>query len=614
MSADALFEWTPADASPREKVDRQDYRRENVSDARLDRAIRLVARAGLRNIFDEWIADYRNTVLKSAPGGRPAALHAATVFTLFLVLAMEGRPLHLNQVASIIYSGLSEPQQQKLGLRVARRVSADQWYDRTRRAWEGLRAAIDPFPQTGGHRPTVAERAAAEAVRDADPHTPVRAERLHQLANMIIEATLHELPAQYRPGSYTAVYDATPVPVFGRGVARERKEKLRPHEKLSSEPDAGFYARTTESHADDPSLPLSKVKYAYELDLLVGIHPDPDKTAETPVLALGVAQHRPGADTGPWARKVLENVLSRGHIIEEYVADRLYLPGATVENLQGYLFDKGIRVVMDYKSDQFGVQAQHKGMIQVDGRWYSPSLPEELRNLGKDWYKAKRAWEAAIKRGQVLPKPDFTERFEVRAMYEFRPKEKTDAKGNTPMMCPAVGPGATLTCPLKAFMPANVNLFPVLSPPEHPGPACTNKSSISVPRDADNGKWLKYRQDYAYGTAEWQKHYNRRNVVESFNQHLKSGAHIGLDIPARRRMQGAASKFLLTTFAVAAGNLIKIDNFLAERETQSLDALLTGTDAIPRRSASRKSNRREQLEHRRRGVEGMMQRASKQSS
>lgn len=574
-----------------------------VTDEHLDIAIRLVERCNLRTKFDAWIADYRRSQNKRG-GGRPPVLHPATVYTLFLTLQLETRPMHFSQVASLL-SGLTDSQRSRLGIDPKSAASADEWYDRAYRAWHALEEAIDPYPRPGRHeRPTKAAYDEATQRCESDPHTAVRRQRLDELANLIVEATLAEIPKEHRPASYAAVIDATPMPEFALGQAKARKRSLQPHERMSIEPEAGFYARGRENHADDPKLPASNVRYAYELEVLVGMHPDVARTKDAPIVILGIGLHPPGEQIGQNARKVLEGVLSRGHVIDEFIADRAYLPGAKVEDLQGFLFDRGIRAVMDYRKDQVGIQALHEGMIMVDGLWYSPSMPAALRNLGQEYKKAMAQYDSAKLRGERPEEPDFTSQFEARAKFAFRRKERPDRSGATPMMCPAVGPGATLSCPLKALTTPGAR-FPVLDVPAHPGKACTNTTSISVPRDADGGKALKYQQHYAYGTTEWKSRYGRRNHVESMNYYLKGAKGIDLDVPGRRRVRGASSKYLLASMAAAVANLHRINDFLADHQLERAHSEL-GRDGARRRSG--KSSRRDQVEKASRVAERMLER------
>lgn len=597
---------TPDSTDNRPKVQRPTYEeRPLATEYDVDLAMRIVERAELRELFSEWIRDYRSQN-PATKAGRPPTLQPSTVVALLLVLQMERRPLHLVQLGSLLYCGLTVESQRRLGITVNPIISADNWFERCRRAWNRLEKAIDPDPRPGRQkRATVAGYDEAKKKRNEDLHAPVRALRRDQLANALIEATLSELPEAYRPAAYTVAFDATPLPEFARGVGRSRKNALGPNEKLSSEPEAGFYARHTEDHADDGSQPMTKVKYAFELDILVGMHPDPNRTSDTPMLALGIAHHKPGEKPGANALKVLEGTLKRGHVIKEYIADRAYLPGAKVEDLQRHLFDHGIAVVMDYKKDEFGIQAQHEGMILVDGRWYSPSMPEELRNLGAEWAAARERHDSLISRGKPSTMPDFTDRFELRAMYEFRPKEKPDQVGNTPMMCPAVGPGSTVWCPLKAFVP-KADKFPVQRVPAFPLKACTNRSSITVPRDADGGRALKYRQDFAYGTREWQLHYGRRNLVESFNWSIKGESGINLHVASNRRVRGATSKYLFAAVGVAVANLDKIQKFVHQKERDEIDKVLEKVGMAPM-ARSGKSGRHHQLVHRKRVAARILQ-------
>ncbi|MGO2188138.1 MAG: hypothetical protein ACTH4Y_07810 [Microbacterium gubbeenense] len=566
-----------------------------IADNELDLAIRIVLRAGVYDVADEWITDHRRSQGLRG-GGRPRTLHPAAVVAIVLVLHLQGTPPHIKQVAAVI-TGLSDDQRMRLGIRLDDVGSPDQWYERVRRSWDGFVDAIDPFPKVPTHqRPTVAEYEEARRVTERDPHTAVRAERLDGFANLLIDASLYEVPDEYRPPAYAVAYDATVLRVFARGIGKARKKLLGPDDKLSSEPEASFYAREREDHFDDGKLPLSKVVHGFELDLLVGMHPDPDKTHETPILTLGVAHHRPGVAINDHARAVFENVRSRGHDIAAAGADRAYLPGSKEDVLQGYLYDAGIRVVMDYRKDQLGIQAQHGGAIMVDGTWYCPAMPEGLVNLGREWAEAREQADSAVEAGESAPDIDFTERFEMRKKFALRRKQGRNPNGSTTMMCPAVGKSATVWCDHKPHEPKGRGKLPILNPPHAPGDICNNRTSMTIPRDASNGKALKYGQSYAYGTAEWAKHYGRRNVVESFNAYIKGAKGMKLDNAADYRMRGRASKYLLATIGVVAANLLKIDAFLAEREHERMPAHL-------RPAKTRKATLRQQLNHYRKTVE-----------
>jgi hypothetical protein len=44
----------------------------------------------------------------------------------------------------------------------------------------------------------------------------------------------------------------------------------------------------------------------------------------------------------------------------------------------------GYKPVLDYKIDQLGVQTSFGGMLQIEGAWYCPSMPEVLVSATAD--------------------------------------------------------------------------------------------------------------------------------------------------------------------------------------------------------------------------------------
>lgn len=159
------------------------------------------------------------------------------------------------------------------------------------------------------------------------------------------------------------------------------------------------------------------------------------------------------------------------------------------------------------------------------------------------------------------------ERISQRTRYLLKPKENADADGNQPLRCPAVGPSATVACPLRPASLTPVTKVAlrarVTSPPEHPDRICT-QTSVTFPPSAG----AKYRQDLQYGTDEWQAWYaTARNTIEGFNGYIKDGAHEALGDPTRRRLRGRTAQHFLTTLLVVSANIRKIRTFLAEQAT-----------------------------------------------
>lgn len=145
----------------------------------------------------------------------------------------------------------------------------------------------------------------------------------------------------------------------------------------------------------------------------------------------------------------------------------------------------------------------------------------------------------------------------------LRPKEKPDGKRRVPMMCPARGPGATVSCPLaeNGCTKTNDALTTIYDPPSNPDTICTNASSVTVPFEVG----AKLAQHYQYGSNEWQEIYSHdRNTIEGANGFLKDSSHEAIGDSSRRRVRGSTAQYLLVSFLVVAGNLRKLQKFRDE--------------------------------------------------
>lgn len=230
----------------------------------------------------------------------------------------------------------------------------------------------------------------------------------------------------------------------------------------------------------------------------------------------------------------------------------------------------GYELCFDYQSNQLGIQDNFGGANLVEGGWFCPSMPKVLVDATKDH------------RAETIDDETYQARIEARRAYRLRPKGSPDVDGYVQMMCPAAGPSATLTCPLKiAKRKSTAGLPSIVNPPEHPDIICTNKTSVTFTPTAG----AKYAQKLLYGSQEWHTLYaSARNTIEGFNGYVKDADHGALGDPGRRRAAGFTNQFLFTTLIVAASNIRKIMSFIEAQETK--------VDPTPR---SRKPRRRDRL-------------------
>lgn len=394
--------------------------------------------------------------------------------------------------------------------------------------------------------------------------------------NLLLHATYLILPARLRSDAISVTIDATAVRVHARGIGVKRLARRSPHEKVSIEPDAAFWARGTEDHSDDGKTSISKMKYAYELELGVLTSNDPSRPDDIPHIVVGIGHHAPAFGPGKAARAMFENIVSRGLNLDHVVGDRAYLPGAKEAELQNYLRANGAKLVMDYHKNFLGEQDSFGGAIMVDGNWYCPTMPTKLIDAtlrfraGEDADEKNRSLTAGERRERARRrKEEWIRDIEARVPYSFRPKW-SKPNGIVSMMCPAYGPSATAACPKKKNMlkPGKVPLTIIRKPPTDAGRVCENSTTVDFPADAGG----KFAQHYQYGSKDWRAMYGHgRNSVESFNAYLKDGGTHALEDGSRRRLRGSVAQYFLATLTVVAANLDKIADFAAQKTEEGLD-------------------------------------------
>jgi hypothetical protein len=415
------------------------------------------------------------------------------------------------------------------------------------------------------------------------------------------------LPERFRPDKVSLVVDATRLRTHARGIGKGRLEKLDDNDHISSEPDHGFYLRTA-SGEPVPDAPKSErgnlgrvrlSEYSIEAEFGVVTTNDATKPYALPNIVLGFAEHKPGIDPAGAARKMVDNLMERGHTLDHFVGDRAYMPNGNAEVLQNHLRANGVKMVMDYPITALGRQDLKHGALLVDGNWYSPSLPEHLVSATVDYRNGLKKVEASKKLTRVerdtriaALTTQWQALIAMRIPYRVRPKQGIDENGRTPMTCPAAGNAPTVTCPLRTLLDTRTpkpGLLPVLPPDYAPArkSICSDKSSVTFSAE-DGGK---YEQYYQFGGTEWAAHYGHaRSAVEAFNAYVKQEDTFALADRGRRRMRGRTAQMLLTVATLVAVNLQKIRDFLLELDEQDAERSLGITPPAARTRRSRKSS------------------------
>jgi hypothetical protein len=542
-------------------------------------------------------------------GGRATTLGTRAVLVAWVTVALEKGPLHMKRVAEVLSVRLHPEAADILGVpREFAEVAAGDMLQRVSRATDRFMKVVDYKPLPNRHRKLLKSEWEAQRL-DRDQNHDVYEERrgrLFRVINDLLHTQYLSLPESVRTPRVSLTVDATFMSAFGRGASKERLAARASDEKYISEPDAGWYIRSYENK--DGNAPMKKLGFGWEYELVALISNDPGIPRAVPHIAIGFNQHPASFDSNPRAREIFDDILARGLKIDHAVGDQAYFPGAHADELQNPLRRQGAKLVMKYeKTDkreangEGTIQGTAHGAIQVEGQWYCPALPAELRRAMVDYQNAIKTDRANPKLSRVERETRATEhlarrnaRIAERRRWEMRRKEKPDDRGRYPMVCPAVGPNRTLSCPLKpeqkAPLPKGAVPLPVLHPPKAPPTVCTNKSSTSFHIDDDG----KYGQHYRYGSPEWQQaHSYGRQVIESFNKSLKHSDNVLHDNGTRRK-KGEAAQAFLVALGVIATNSSRIHLWMNEHydeKAKAPDALSRNT-RTDRPVAPARGNRR----------------------
>jgi len=284
-------------------------------------------------------------------------------------------------------------------------------------------------------------------------------------------------------------------------------------------------------------------------------------TARTPVppLIIAMSLDRPGVNPGRNALVALSSIAQRGYPTGDVVTDLGYSQ-QKVENYHNPTRTLGYEPIMMYKRKDLGVQGTYNGILLIEGTLYGPCIPQPLIDASIDYAN------------KVIDSATYTARLEQRRAYAARRKEHTPGKATYVVVCPAYGPNATATCPLKppkhnsAARGHRKALTLIVNPPQHPPKICTNTTSVSVP----DSFGAKFRQRLPYQTLEWRTAYAPpRNEMEGKNQYIKDAQYEDIGNPGIRRYRGYGKQLLAVAVLLAASNIRALRTFLSKTDATS---------------------------------------------
>jgi hypothetical protein len=540
------------------------------TDAQVANVVRLIDDAKLVQAIEQW---RQSDSLERHAGGRPSVLNDRAMITAMLLLALDGTGVLITRVGELFQHRLSDNAKALLGVDPATTGSFVEWNNRSWRAFHRITELVDGFATPKRSRLTRTQYAEIEAKRNGDPETlTAKQDRLDWFCNQLLEATLHLLPRRVRrrwKGSIS--FDATFTAAFARGTRRDSTH-------CSIEPDAGWYVREGD-HRDTPppdgKKPLRKWGYGWETT--IAISTSTDEQNSFPHLAVAMAFDKPGHHITKCATTLVSSLNKREHPVGYAVADRAYFPNAKPNELQLPLRALGYKLVFDYREDQLGIIATHKGAILVEGNWYCPSMPKILISATID-YRAKT---------DPINPTEYAQRIKQRVRYLLKPKATPDEDGYQIWSCPAFGEYATVACDLKpesvrSLRAGGRTRIPVNEQPRLPDAICAQKSVTFAPTEA-----AKYTQPLQYASETWRTIYSTaRNAIEGFNGYIKDPNRTALGSSGLRRVRGRSAQQFLVAFLICASNVAKVRTWLAKHPNDANEVHLPKTSRVKRRRNS----------------------------
>ena len=272
------------------------------------------------------VAEYLESLLVRETGRRRSISVRALLVGLFL-LAIDGRSLHLKAATTLLFCRLPVHWRHRLGI--------------------------------------CGEAGSRKMRRSLSPaEIEERRNRLDAVMAMLVQASVGICSDEELSGFTGSVgLDATPVPLYSRGPSKRAGT-------TASDPDGGWYVREGDHRETEgpKGNKLRKVFYALEATIVV-MGRAPGSVPTHPNLILGISLGPPGEDPGGSGVALLASVRRRGWRAGYLGADRGYSQ-CLAEHFHLPARALGYSVVMDYKENDLGIQANSQGAVMVDGAFF----------------------------------------------------------------------------------------------------------------------------------------------------------------------------------------------------------------------------------------------------
>ena len=400
------------------------------------------------------------------------------------------------------------------------------------------------------------------------PFDRIRQRRADVLQAVLFATTWKMLPPEVRStwqGDVTI--DATHIPVYGKkGPFGRRKGHLT----WSPEVCAGWYHKEKDRRdkAFHEGIGRNSTDYVWAYDLHLAVTCGPGVNELFPEMILGAVYDTPGKEPGLNAAVLVQGIHDQGLPSGLTVTDRGYSQ-IPAERFHNQIASVGRTVVMSYKRQDLGRQDEYGGMLQVDGAWFAPCLPQRLESASLDHEDGDI--DDATYQARLTERRDFKMRYQG---------DTKNGEGER-WRCPAQGDGATRACPkYQPHRLAGKKYLPIVeTPPAEPTEVCRNRSSTTKPKS----RGLRHSQVLEYGSPEWKKAYtDGRNQIEAKNRLIKNEVDEAMASRDQRRFRGLGNHTLFTALRLVATNIRAVIHFLSrsEADQQAPASVKAKTDLI----------------------------------
>ena len=551
--------------SMRDHVRATGYGRISTAVVDVDRIMKLSKAPGM---LRDWAAEDQKS-----PAGAKAKITVTSVLALLILQKLLGRPTLLTEIQTT-FTELSARQLAVLG--ITHSPKEDEFlYDRIWAAVKRLIKVVDQYPGPRKYLLTAADYRDVLIYRKSQ-NCGVKRDRMFELANALIGATLLMLPPEVRARwDGNVAVDATYIALGGKR-GNPNADNLRSN-RWSCNYDGGFYrpegAHGAYAHDDVTakvkgpdgkivkSTPEGIRKWGIELEV-ARMASNAAESESFPLLTVAVSFHRP-SEIKREAARLVEAIQARGDKVNYLILDRAYPNGLIDEFALPLRMNHGVKLVFDYKVTELDVQTFNKGLVQVAGSWYIDSLPQALRSADKDYEAVRDTYRKAKEKAMPAEKRALRDEFDMeselhrkqltqRDKYRLKLKGLMADNGDRRYLLPLSAPGfAKWRAQSGTPNGATLTLF---------NSDYTDKKALT---DANRGG-LKREQHLVWASEQWAKIYGLRNSVESANRSIKRSQYEDLGNADNRQVRGNTFTYLISAIATMSENLRSIIDFFKE--------------------------------------------------